>query len=188
MISRLRGTVWESKPLKLVIDVGGVGYEVSVPLTDRLPPVGQTVELHTHAVYREDSATLYGFEKPQERDFFILLVEKVTGIGPKTALGLLNHLPLGRLMSAIESGDVNALKAAPGIGKKTAERLLLELKGQSVLAGSATPLSGPLSDAAAALVSLGYTPLDAHKTVQKLSSELPKATTNELVKAALKKD
>ena len=188
MIARIRGTVWESKPLKLVIDVGGVGYEVSVPLTDRLPTAGQTVELFTHAVYREDSATLYGFEKPQERDFFVLLVEKVSGIGPKTAMGLLTHLPIGRLMAAIESGDVDTLKASPGIGKKTAERLLLELKGNAALSGQSAPASGPMADAVAALVSLGYGHADAQKAVLKACAGLPKASTNDLIRMVLKKD
>jgi len=125
MISRLRGTVWESKPLQLVIDCSGVGYAVSVPMTEKLPKVGETIELFTYAVYREDSATLYGFTTAHERDFFTLLVDKVSGIGPKTALSLLAHLPVKRLQVAIDTGDLNTLKATPGIGKKTSERLLL---------------------------------------------------------------
>jgi len=188
MISRLRGTVWESKPLKLVIDAGGVGYAVSVPMTDRLPAPGETVELFTHAVYREDSATLYGFAAAAERDFFILLVEKVSGIGPKTALAILTHLPLPRLLAAIDAGDVNALKSAPGVGKKTAERLLLELKGRAALEVGAAMASGAAQDAVAALVSLGYSPAEAQKTIVKIAEMAPNATSNELIRLALKKE
>jgi len=189
MIARIKGVVWESKPLKLVIDIGGIGYEVHVALPDRLPSVGQPIELFTYAVYREDSATLYGFQKESERDFFVLLIEKVSGIGPKTAMGLLTHMSVERLTSAIEAGDLDALKSAPGIGKKTAERLLLELKGLSFLsAGSALPASSPQSDAASALVSLGYTLADAQKAIQKTLAKYPQASTNELVRYALKKD
>ena len=190
MIARIKGTVWESKPLKLVVDVNGVGYEVNVSLPDRLPSVGQPIELFTQAVYREDSATLYGFQKESERDFFVLLVDKVSGIGPKTAMGLLTHMSVERLTAAIEAGDIDALKSAPGIGKKTAERLLLELKGLvSISSGvGSAPVAGPQSDAISALVSLGYALSDAQKSIQKIAAVHPQASTNELIRLALKKD
>jgi Holliday junction DNA helicase RuvA len=189
MIARVKGIVWESEPLKLVIDVGGVGYAVNVPLSERLPSVGEPVELFTHAIYREDSATLYGFQKESQRNFFVLLIEKVSGIGPKTAMGLLTHMSVERLTAAIESGDVDALKAAPGIGRKTAERLLLELKGLSVLSGANNlSAAGPQADAINALVSLGYTLADAQRTIQKIVASSPQASTNDLIRLALKKD
>ncbi len=186
MIARLKGIVWESHPLQMVVDVQGVGYKVSVPLTDALPRVGQSIELFTHAVYKEDAASLYGFSNAAERDYFVLLVDKVSGIGPKTALALMSGLPGGRLQAAIESGDIATLKATPGVGKKTAERLLLELKGISVSSpGAMSP--GPAADAATALMSLGYSQNDAHKAVQKVLEKAPKAGADELIRLALKK-
>lgn len=189
MISRLRGLVWESKPLHLVIDVGGVGYAVEIPKTDNLPRVGDKIELLTVAVYREDSATLYGFRTEDERNFFKILVEKVSGIGPKTALSILTNLPIERLLAAVESGDLATLKATPGIGKKTAERLLLELKGISFAPGSAALVAGsPVGDAMAALVSLGYSQADALKAVNQAAQTLPDSSANELIRLCLKKD
>lgn len=187
MIARLKGHVWESKPLQLVVDVGGVGYQVAVPLTDALPRVGQAIELFTHAVYKEDSAALYGFANAQERDYFILLVEKVSGIGPKTALALMSGLPGGRLQAAIEAGDIDTLKATPGVGKKTAERLMLELKGLSV-SGTVSLAAGPAADAATALVSLGYRQAEAQKAVSKILERAPRAGVDEIIRLALKQD
>lgn len=187
MIARLKGIVWESKPLQLVVDVQGVGYQVAVPLTDSLPRVGQAVELFTHAVYKEDSAALYGFATAAERDYFVLLVEKVSGIGPKTALALMSNLPGGRLQSAVEGGDLETLKATPGVGKKTAERLLLELKGLS-LSASVHPVASPAADAATALISLGYSQAEAQKAIGKVLIKTPGATTDELIRWALKKE
>ena len=188
MISRLRGTVWESKPLKLVVDVGGVGYAVAVPMADRLPSMGQAIELFVHAVYREDSAMLYGFATPAERDFFILLVEKVSGIGPKTALAILTRMPLPRLLAALSTGNVEALKSTPGVGKKTAERLILELKGHTAMAGISVAGSDAQQDAIAALVSLGYGMAEAQRTIAKIAAAAPNAPSNELIRSALKKD
>jgi holliday junction DNA helicase RuvA len=113
MIARLRGKVWQLCALGLVVDVGGVGYEVAVPAGERLPPEGAAVELYTYAVYREDSAALYGFTTAAARDFFAVLIAKVSGIGPKTALGLMSHLPPERLTAAIEAGDIATLTATP---------------------------------------------------------------------------
>ena len=188
MIARLKGTVWESRPLQLVIDVAGVGYQVAVPLSDALPRVGQALELYTYAVYREDSATLYGFTQPGERDFFRVLIEKISGIGPKTALALMSALPGGRLQAVIQAGDLATLKATPGVGKKTAERLLLELKGVSLGGAHEAVAIGPVGDAVAALVSLGYSQAEAQKSVAKAAALHPKAGADELIRISLKKD
>src|SRR6185312_13802864 len=108
-------------PLQVVIEVGGFGYEVNIPVTtaEKLPQPGQTVKLHTLAVYREDSQTLYGFASAEERDFFRLMIEHVTGVGPKVALGILSRLSLPLLRSAIRTGDIATLAQSPGIGRKT---------------------------------------------------------------------
>ena len=131
MIVALRGKLAKSSPLGAVVDVNGVFYGVSIPLTtaERLPKIGAEVFLHTLAVYREDSHTLYGFATEGDRDFFAALVEKVSGIGPKIALNMLSRMSADSLKSAIMAGDVSLLSKCPGIGRKTAERLVLELRG-----------------------------------------------------------
>ncbi len=200
MIARLKGTVLESTPLQVVLDVGGVGYEVHIPLTtaEKVPPPGQECCLHTHAVYREDSASLYGFATREDRDFFRLLVEKVSGIGPKIAISMLSRMSPELLRSAIASSDVALLAKCPGIGKKTAERLVIELKDKVGLpsSGSGSDLapsgSGPSSDpsafqdAVSSLMILGYKPADADKLVRKAASQLGQdASTEALIKTAL---
>ena len=136
MIARLKGTVLEATPLLVVIEAAGVGYEVHIPVTtaEKVPPVGQECSLFIHAVYREDSATLYGFGVREDRDFFRLLVEKVSGIGPKIAISILSRMSVELLRNAIAGSDVALLSKCPGIGKKTAERLVIELKDK-VFAG-----------------------------------------------------
>src|SRR6202167_4493307 len=165
MITSIRGTLTESALIRAVIEVDGLGYEVHVPVTtaERLPAVGSSVKLHTLVIYREDSQTLYGFATAEDRDFFRLMIENVTGIGPKMALSIMSRLSLPLLVGAIRTGDVATLAKCPGIGKKTAERLVVELKtrvgagdvGHSI-PSSAVP-GAPRShhaDAVAALVAL----------------------------------
>ena len=137
MIVALRGKLVKSSPLYAVLDVGGVYYGVNVPITtaERLPRAGEETLLHTLAVYREDSQTLYGFATEGDRDFFAILVEKVSGIGPKIALNMLSRMSVQALKSAIAAGDVSLLSKCPGIGRKTAERLVLELRGVLGAAG-----------------------------------------------------
>jgi Holliday junction DNA helicase RuvA len=120
MISRLRGKIWEKSPLKVVLDVGGVGYELCVPLSvaEKLGEVGSSADFFVRAVYREDSANLYGFLTSSERDFFGLLIDKVSGMGPKTALSLLSRASAERIMAFVESGDTAALCATPVLAKK----------------------------------------------------------------------
>jgi holliday junction DNA helicase RuvA len=196
----LQGEVLEATPLSVVIDVGGVGYEVRVPVStaERIPGVGKRVKLFIHDVYREDDQALYGFATREERDFFRMIVEKVSGIGPKIALALLSKLSLKMISSAIAAGDVAMLSRTPGIGKKTAERLVVELRdkvlpsgaaGESVPSGSAGAAAAGANtfvDTVNALVALGYgvdvADKAARKAVTKLGAE---ASTEALLRAAL---
>lgn len=202
MIVHLTGRLLDAKPLSAILDVHGVGYEVHIPVTtaERLPGVGELAQLHTHAVYREDSQALYGFASRDERDFFRLLTEKVSGIGPKIALSIMSKLSLPMLRSAIAQSDVALLAKCPGIGKKTAERLCIELRdhvGSISVSGGAfsdsalapgTPL-GPdrVQDAVMALMALGYKADIADKSVRDALKALgDDATTEALIKAALR--
>lgn len=197
MIAQLKGTVLECTPLLVVLDVAGVGYEVHIPITtaEKVPAPGQTCSLFTHPVYREDSATLYGFATKDDRDFFRLLVEKVSGIGPKIAIGILSRMSPELLRSAIASSDVALLAKCPGIGKKTAERLVIELKdkvglsqgiAQGASFGSTAAEPSAFQDAVTSLMILGYKPADADKLVRKAASQLGAAASTEaLIKGAL---
>lgn len=197
MITSIQGTLSESALVRAVVEVNGLGYEVNVPVTtaERLPPVGSTVKLHTLAVYREDSQTLYGFAAAEDRDFFKLMIENVTGIGPKVALSIMSRLSLPLLLAAIRSGDIATLSKCPGIGRKTAERLVVELKSrvgsvadaaQVNAPGSAAAAHTPQADAVAALVALGYKVADADEAVRRASLALgAPATTEALIKRAL---
>jgi Holliday junction DNA helicase RuvA len=198
MITSIQGTLISASPLLAVVEVNGLGYEVNIPVTtaEKLPPPGRAVKLHTLAVYREDAQTLYGFAGAEERDFFRLLIEKVTGIGPKLALSIMSRLSLPVLQSAIAAGDVALLAKCPGIGRKTAERLVVELKGLqpaagAAAAGGAASPAGPggaprLRDAVMALVALGYKAAEADRVVRQAALALgPAASTEQLVKKAL---
>lgn len=200
MITRITGTLVSATPLHAVVETGGLAYEVHIPVTtaERLPSPGQQARLHTLVVYREDSQTMYGFATEDERDFFRLLVEKVSGIGPKTALSIFSKLSLATLQGAIASGDVALLAKCPGIGKKTAERLVIELRdklGAFATSGSAAPgtsesaaapADNKVRDAVLALVALGYKAADADKSVRQAWVALgPSATTEALIKKAL---
>lgn len=201
MITSVSGVLVSATPLTAVIETGGLGYEIHIPVTtaERLPPPGAAAKLHTLAVYREDSATLYGFAAEEERDFFRLLVEKVTGVGPKMALSVMSKLSLATLKSAIVAGDVGLLAKCPGIGKKTAERLVIELRDKLNPAdlGTLSPAAGTpatstpagdsrVTDAVLALTALGYKAADADKAVRQAWIALgPKATTEALIKKAL---
>ncbi len=198
MIVSLRGKLIEAGVLRVVIESAGVGYEVNVPVTtaERLPKLGAEVFLLIHHVFREDGQALYGFAVAEEREFFKLLVEKVSGVGPKMALNILSRLSLPILRDAILRGDVALLSQCPGVGKKTAERLVMELKDKVGLEGSAPSVAAlapaaalaptPASDALAALVALGFKPADADKGVRTAVAKLgPGATADQLVKAAL---
>jgi Holliday junction DNA helicase RuvA len=201
MITSVSGILVSATPLSAVIETGGLGYEVHIPVTtaERLPQPGQPAKLHTLAVYREDSATLYGFATMEERDFFRMLVEKVTGVGPKMALSVMSKLSLSTLKSAIAAGDVGLLAKCPGIGKKTAERLVMELRdklnpadlAQVAARGAGGESSAPaadnrVNDAVLALTALGYKAADADKAVRQAWIALgASASTEALIKKAL---
>lgn len=199
MITRITGLLLSATPLAAVIETGGLAYEVHIPVTtaEKLPQPGQQVRLHTLVIYREDSQTLYGFASEEERDFFRLLIEKVTGVGPKMALSVLSKLSLPVIKGAIAAGDVGLLAKCPGIGKKTAERLVMELRDKlgggetssMVLAQGGAEVSGPenkVRDAVMALVALGYKAADADKSVRQAWVALgANASTEALIKKAL---
>jgi Holliday junction DNA helicase RuvA len=202
MITRLRGTLLESTPLMAVVEAAGIGYEVHVPITtaERLPGSGKECMLFIHAVYREDSQTLYGFAERGDRDFFRLLIEKVSGIGPKIAITILSRMSVETLKSAIAQSDVALLSKCPGIGRKTAERVVIELKDKvfpggvglesSVASGSgatAGVVSGSaFQDTVSSLVILGYKPADADKMARQALTALGgEASTEALLKRAL---
>jgi Holliday junction DNA helicase RuvA len=184
MIAQIKGTVLESTPLLVVLEAAGVGYEVHIPITtaEKVPKIGAECSLFIHSVYREDSATLYGFATREDRDFYRLLIEKVSGIGPKIGISMLSRMSTELLRSAIASSDVALLSKCPGIGKKTAERLVIELKDKVGLASTsseATTGEVPAStepstfqDAVASLMTLGYKPADADKLVREAVSKL----------------
>jgi holliday junction DNA helicase RuvA len=200
MITSVSGTLVSATPLAAVIEAGGLGYEVHIPVTtaERLPSPGQPAKLHTLAVYREDSATLYGFATEEERDFFRLLVEKVTGVGPKMALSVLSKLSLSSLKGAIIAGDVGLLARCPGIGKKTAERLVIELRDKlnpadlgsvpsaPLVGGAIAPGENKIRDAVLALTALGYKADAADKAVRQAWVVLGAGSSTEaLIKKAL---
>lgn len=178
MIGRLTGTLADRSPPQLLIDVHGVGYEVDVPMSTfyNLPGLGEPVTLLTHFVVREDAQVLFGFLTPDERTAFRTLV-KISGVGPRTALSILSGLSVGELAQAVSRQDGARLVKVPGIGKKTAERLLLELKGKigdALLspAAAAAPLNDAQSDILQALLALGYSEREAGAALKALPAEV----------------
>lgn len=195
MIGQLRGSVWMVRPPRLVLGAAGVGYEIDMPLSAfvHLPVGAENMVIHTHQVVREDGASLFGFIAETERDLFRQLL-KINGVGPRLALVLLSSLPPDELVVSVETEDLARLTRVPGIGKKTAERLLLELRGKLTEFGSAGGVTqgnirnaprGARSEAEAALESLGYSSKDAQSMIKAVAGgdELPVA---ELIRNALK--
>ncbi|MGQ7244823.1 Holliday junction branch migration protein RuvA [Salinicola sp. V024] len=195
MIGRLHGTLLEKHPPWIVIDVQGVGYELETSMTTlvSLPGAGEAVRLYTHLSVREDAHLLYGFSHDEERQLFRALI-KVNGVGPKLALAILSGMDTDEFIHCVMEGDSKALTKLPGVGKKTADRLIVEMRdrfphwqeGQASLLGSEnaatmTP-ADPLADAEAALVTLGYKPTEASRMLSALDKTLP---TEALIKAAL---
>ena len=200
MLTSIQGTLTAATPLHAIVELNGFGYEVNVPVTtaEKLPQLGATVKLHTLVIYREDAQTLYGFASPAERDFFRLMIENVTGVGPKGALGIMSRLSLPLLEGAIRAGDIASLAKTPGIGKKTAERLVVELKakvggvtGGDSFATQPSESGAPAGanahrDAVSALAALGYKSADADQAIRRAALALgPAATTEALIKRAL---
>ena len=174
MIGRLNGKLVEKQPPQIVIDVGGVGYEVDVSMQTfyTLPPLGEPVQLFTQLVVREDAHLLFGFGSVQERATFRQLV-KVSGIGAKTALGILSAMSAGELAQAVAQEDVGRLSSAPGIGKKTAERMVLELRGKLTPAADGgllvpAPAVDETDDIVSTLLALGYNEREARTAVKNL--------------------
>jgi len=178
MISRLTGRLLEKQPPSVVLDVHGVGYELDVPMSTfyQLPAVGAELRLYTHLVVREDAHLLYGFATEGERQVFRQLI-RITGIGARIALAVLSGLSVDELYAAVSQQESARLIRIPGIGKKTAERLMLELKDKLALVPGGAPVPGATapagSDALNALVALGYADKEARATLAKLAPELP---------------
>ncbi len=195
-ITRLRGTLIEKQTTGLVIDCGGVGYGVTVPLStfDRLPASGDTVNLYIHHLIREDDHLLYGFASERERRFFQTLLG-ISGIGPKLALGVLSGLTPGELATAIAEGDVRRLSSISGVGKKTAERIIVELKDKvdplEAIAIRAKETHGEppatLRDAILSLIALGNKPDEARAMAQTAYEANPQASVQDLIRLALRK-
>ena len=170
MIGFLRGEVAEKLGGRLVLDVGGVGYDVQVSASTlaNLPPVGKAAKLHTRMVVRDDAMTLFGFASADERELFDLLVT-VTGVGPKVALSFLSVLSPNALRRAVRAGDVAALTIVPGVGKKVAQRVALDLKDR--LGGDVVLLEGPLADVREALLSLGLSSQEATDAMSSIDGD-----------------
>lgn len=173
MIGRLTGTLIEKNPPTICVDVQGIGYELDVPMSSLydLPELGQTVTLYTHLSIREDAHVLFGFAKASERIAFRTLI-KVSGIGPKTALGILSGLSVDDLASAIQNQDIAQLTRAPGIGKKTAERMILELRDKFNVGVASPSLSVDRDDILNALLALGYNNTEVNKAIKKVPTDV----------------
>ncbi len=184
----------EAYPNRLVVEAGGLGYEVMIPLTvyDRLGAVeGSEVDLRTHLHIRETAHTLYGFATDEERGLFLLLVERVSGIGPVIAMAVLSGMPVGQFKGCVVAGDVAALAKIKGLGKKTAERIILELKDKVGVAetwqeAAAATMAAPALDAELALIALGFKQVDARKAVRQVLAGEPDAGADALVRGALR--
>ncbi|MBD2838264.1 Holliday junction branch migration protein RuvA [Metapseudomonas lalkuanensis] len=198
MIGRLRGNLAEKQPPHLILDVNGVGYELEVPMTTlyRLPSVGEPVTLHTHLVVREDAHLLYGFFEKRERELFRELI-RLNGVGPKLALALMSGLEVDELVRCVQAQDTSTLVKIPGVGKKTAERLLVELKDRfkawESMPAIATlvveprvgvAVSSAENDALAALIALGFKPQEASRAVSAIKED--GLSSEEMIRRALK--
>jgi Holliday junction DNA helicase RuvA len=188
MIGRITGILIEKRPPQIVVDVGGVGYEIDVPMNTfyHLPATGEKVSLHTQLIVREDAHLLYGFGSDEERQTFRQLL-KVSGIGAKTALSVLSGLSVGDLAHAVAAQDTGRITKVPGIGKKTAERLLLELKDKLGAIAVTAPAAGAAApgeaDVLNALLALGYNDKEASWAVKQLPKDV---TVSDGIRQALK--
>lgn len=199
MISFLQGKLVEALPTQATVEVHGLGYDVLIPLSsyDKLPAPGNEVKLLTHLAVREDAHTLYGFATSAERDLFRLLIHNVSGIGPKIALNVLSGISVSAFRGAVANGDLKALSQISGVGKKTAERIVVELKDKIGAAGAWEAASAQralsaedqkINDSVLALVALGFKQVEAHDLVRKVQTNLgSQATVEDLVRACLKK-
>ena len=188
MIGQIKGILLGIETQTALVDVSGVGYEVECPISTlcELPPVGQMVTLLTHFVVREDAQLLYGFLTQEDRESFRILI-KISGVGPKLAIGILSGLSGDDLARAVERDDLATLTRLPGIGKKTAERLLVELRGRMSSSGhtQTTSEKSPVDDALLGLIALGYKESEARKAINIVSTD-PDTTPEGLIRASLK--
>ncbi len=188
MIGRITGTLLGIEQQTALVDVGGVGYEIECPISTlcELPTVGETVTLLTHFVVREDAQLLFGFLTHDDRESFRILI-KISGVGPKLAIGVLSGLSGEELAAAVERDDVATLTRLPGVGKKTAERLLVELRGRMTSTGHTQSLadSSPIEEAVLGLIALGYKETEARKAINALPKD-PEATPETLIRSSLK--
>jgi Holliday junction DNA helicase RuvA len=192
MIGRLKGTLLSKQPPWLVVDVGGVGYELEAPMSTifDLPETGKEVTLFTHYAAKEDTVALYGFLREQERALFRTL-QKVSGIGAKTSLAVLSGVATDEFARLVQTGDIAALTRIPGIGKKTAERIIVELRDRvdgialamPSASGAAVP-KDPLAEASVALQQLGYKPAEVARLVKEAAE--PGDTAESIIRKALK--
>ena len=199
MITFLDGKLVEALPTQITVDVNGSGYEILIPLSsyDKLPQPGHPVRVLTHLAVREDAHTLYGFMSAAERELFRLLVNNVSGIGPKIALNVLSGISVTAFRGAVANGDLKMLSQISGVGRKTAERIVVELKDKIGAAGAweassaqraLSPEDQKINDAVLALMALGFKQVEAHDSVRKAQGALgPQATIEDLVRACLKK-
>ena len=199
MITFLHGKLLEALPTQVIVEVHGMGYEVLIPLSsfDKLPQPGNEIKLLTHLAVREDAHVLYGFMSAAERDLFRLLVNTVSGIGPKLALNVLSGISVTAFRGAVANSDVKALSQISGVGKKTAERIVVELKDKVGAAGAWEAASAQralsaedqkVNDAVLALIALGFKQIEAHDSVRQAQAAMgAQATVEELVRACLRK-
>jgi Holliday junction DNA helicase RuvA len=199
MITFLHGKLIEALPTQVVVEVQGIGYAALIPLSsyDKLPAPGQEIKLLTHLAVREDAHILYGFMSTAERDLFRLLIHTVSGIGPKIALNVLSGVSVMAFRGAVATGDIKALSQISGVGKKTAERIVVELKDKIGAAGAweassaqrtLSPEDQKINDAVLALMALGFKQIEAHDTVRKAQVSIgAQATVEDLVRACLRK-
>jgi len=191
MIALLRGHLFMKTPQYTVIDVHGVGYKVFIPLStfSKLPSSQGEVTLHTYTNVREDAIQLYGFLSMEERDFFMMLLT-ISGIGPKMGLNIMSGPSLSDLMEIVDQGDVRRLSMIPGVGKKTAARIVLELKEKLVPINSSAEKGGTdpriEADALSALMNLGYSRAQAHEAIRKAWKDNGKTPIEEIIREALK--
>ncbi len=199
MIGRLQGKILEKQPPEMLLDVQGVGYEILLPMTSfyALPALGEETTIFTHLVVREDAHLLFGFAQKQDRTLFRELI-KTNGVGPKLALAILSAMSVAQFATAVENEELAKLTKIPGVGRKTAERLLVELKGkfkglaqadffieqshEQIVAG--TTNIEPIDEAKDALIALGYKPNDAEKMLKKVNKA--GASSEQLIREALK--
>jgi Holliday junction DNA helicase RuvA len=199
MITFLHGKLVDALPTQVTVDVNGIGYEVLIPLSsfDKLPLPGGEVKVLTHLAIRDDAHVLYGFVSAAEREMFRLLIHTVSGIGPKIALNVLSGMNITALRGAVANGDVKALSQISGVGKKTAERIVVELKDKIGAAGAWEAMSAQrtlsagdqkINDAVLALMALGFKQIEAHDSVRAAqNAQGPQASVEDLVRACLKK-